>query len=518
MDATDTTQTTPREPVGNARKWGTLAITCLATVLLGIDLTVLHLAIPSLVAELAPSATQILWIADIYGFALGGLLVTMGNLGDRVGRKRLLLIGVSMFGLASAATAYAPTPELLIASRALLGIAGATIMPSTLSIVRNVFTDPKERTAAIGLSTAMASAGIALGPIIGGGLLTHFWWGSVFLINLPVMALIFVAGMFVLPESSDPRPGRLDLPSVALSTFGLVTVIYAIKEAAHGGVANPEVWIAAAAGLTALVAFARRQTRIDRPLIDVHLFRRPAFTGSVGAALVATFAISVVSLIFSQLLQLVWGWAAWNTGLAMLPSVAGILVGAVLAAPLVSRLGRAAVVALGLGFAGLGLLGLVLADADGGYPPIAIAQVVLGLGAAATFTITSDTVLATVPKERAGAAAAISETAYELGGAVGIALLGSVLSSGYRARLELPEGALPPDTAAAVGDSVGAAMAAAAELPAHLAATVTELAGEAYAEAVRGTAVTGAAMLAVTAVLALIALRGLPKVIEDGDH
>jgi DHA2 family multidrug resistance protein-like MFS transporter len=496
-----------------SRKWGTLAIACLAMLLLSIDLTVLHLAVPKLVEDLAPSASQVLWIADIYGFTLAALLVTMGNVGDRIGRKRLLLIGTVMFGAASALTAYAPTPELLIAARALLGVAGATIMPSTLSIVRNVFTDPKERTTAVGIWSSVSAIGFALGPIVGGVLLDHFWWGSVFLINIPVVALILFAGLTVLPESRNPHPGRIDLVSVPLSAIGVLGLIYALKEAADGG-AIQRVIVAAAIALTALAVFVRRQTRLAEPLIDVRLFRRRAFAASVGAELVAIFAMLAMSLVFAQYFQLVVGWSPLVAGLAGLPGGLAAGAGGALAGPLVHRWGRGPVVALGLvmtatGFAMFSRLGV---DVD--YPYLLVAMIVQGVGMGFTFAVTNDTMLASVPKERAGAAGAISETAHEMGGALGIAVLGTVLNAAYRGALALPAG-LPAEAENTARDTLGGAIEAAFTLPAGTGETVVGAAREAFVHGIHVTVLTGAAILLCLAVAAFLALRGVPKVIHE---
>ncbi|MFC0861348.1 DHA2 family efflux MFS transporter permease subunit [Sphaerimonospora cavernae] len=500
-----------------SRKWGTLVIACLAMLMLSLDLTVLHLAVPKLTEALTPSATQMLWIVDIYGFALAALLVTMGNVGDRIGRKRLLLLGAVTFGAASAATAYAPNPELLIVARALLGIAGATIMPSTLSLVRNVFTDPKERTTAVGIWSSVTAVGFSLGPIVGGALLDHFWWGSVFLINLPVIALIFFAGLAVLPESRNPRPGRIDLVSVPLSAIGVLGLIYALKEAAaHGGAVQGRIVAAAAVGLAALVVFVVRQTRLAEPLIDVRLFRRRAFAASVGATLVAIFAMLAMSLVLAQYFQLVVGWSPLIAGLAGMPGGLAGGVGGALSGSLVHRWGRGPVVALGLiltatGFAMFSRLGV-----DVYYPYLLVAMIIQGVGMGFTFSVTNDTVLASVPKERAGAASAISETAQEMGGALGIAVLGSVLSSAYRGDLKLPAG-LPAEVVAQARDTLGGAIQAAATLPDDAAGAVIRAAREAFVHGIHVTVLTGAAILLCLAVAALFALRGVPKVIPEHD-
>ncbi|MEV8635512.1 MFS transporter [Streptosporangium sp. NPDC051023] len=495
-------------------RWGTLAIACLAMLLLAVDLTVLHLAAPKLVQDMRPSATQFLWIVDVYGFALAGLLVTMGNVGDRIGRKRLLLVGMAAFGGASALTAYAMTPELLIAARALLGVAGATIMPSTLSMIRNVFTDPKERATAVGIWSSVSALGFALGPVIGGALLDRFWWGSVFLVNVPVAALIVAVGAFVLPESRNPRPGRLDVVSVPLSVAGVIAVIYALKTAAHDGVTAPSVWAAAALGLVSLTVFVRRQTLLAEPLIDVRLFRHRAFSGSVGANVVCIFSMLAASLAFAQYFQLVLGWSPLVSGLAGLPGGLSAAVGGILATPLVGVIGRARVVALGLVMSAAGFVLYSRFGTDTGYAYMVVAMVVTAVGNGFTFAVTSDTILASVPRERAGAASAIAETGQEIGGALGIAVLGSVLNSAYRDNLRLPS-EVPTRAAEQIGESLGGALQTAAALPAEVAETVARAARQAFVEGMQTTLVTGAALLAVLAVAVLLALRGVPPVIPE---
>jgi DHA2 family multidrug resistance protein-like MFS transporter len=492
-------------------KWSCLAIACLATLLLSLDLTVLHLALPRLVTDLGASATQLLWIGDVYGFALAGLLITMGNLGDRIGRKRLLLIGAAAFGAASVVTAYAPDPELLIAARALLGVAGATIMPSTLSIVRNVFTEPAERTAAIGIWSGMSAAGFAVGPVVGGLLLDHFWWGSVFLINVPIMVLVLVGGIVVLPESRNPDAGRLDLTSVALSVAGVVAVVYAIKEAAHKGAGHADVRVAGVAGVVLLGLFVWRQTRLAEPLIDVRLFARRAFSASILTNLLAIFAMSAMMLMFAWYLQLVLGWSPLQAGLAQLPGGLSAAAGGLLAARLIHHLGRNGVVALGLAMNAGSFLYYSTLGAELNYLTLLPVMVAGGVGIGFAFTVNNDNVLATAPRERAGAAAAVSETAFELGGALGIAILGTVLTGAYRAHLELPAGV----PAEAARESMAGAVGAAAALPAGEAGQLMEAARAAFLAGVHLTSLVTAALLAVVALLALVGLRGVPKEIPE---
>ncbi|MEO3875074.1 MFS transporter [Nonomuraea sp. B12E4] len=492
-------------------KWSCLAIACLATLLLSLDLTVLHLALPRLVTDLGASSTQLLWIGDIYGFALAGLLVTMGNVGDRIGRKRLLLIGAAAFGVASVITAYAPNAELLIAARTLLGVAGATIMPSTLSIIRNVFTDPGERTTAVGIWSGMSAAGFALGPVVGGLLLDHFWWGSVFLINVPIMVVVLVGGVLVLPESSNPHAGRLDLISVALSFAGIVTTVYAIKEAAHKSLEHTDVLAAGIAGMALLGLFGWRQTRLAEPLIDVRLFRRRAFTASIYTNLLSIFAMSAMMLMFAWYLQLVLGWSPLQAGLAQIPGGLSGAVGGVLAAKLIHRIGRNGVVALGLAMNAGAFLYYSTLGTELNYLVLLPVMIIGGLGIGFAFTVNNDNVLATAPRERAGAAAAVSETAFELGGALGIAILGTVLNSAYRANLVLPAG-VPGEAAR---ESIAGAVGTAATLPPDQAGRLVQAAQAAFIEGVHLTSLVTAGLLAVVAVLALVGLRGVPKVIPE---
>ncbi|SMC97677.1 MFS transporter [Lentzea albidocapillata] len=410
------------------RKWAALGVLALALLLIAVDGTVLALAIPALQQDLGPSTSEVLWIGDIYSFVLGGLLVTMGTLGDRIGRKKLLLTGAFGFGLASLLAAFAPSAGWLIVARALLGVAGATIMPSTLSIIRNLFTDPAERTRAVAVWAATATAGATLGPLIGGVLLEHFWWGSVFIINLPVMAALLVFGAWWLPESRDPNPGPFDLVSALLSAVGVVPLVYAVKEIALVG----PTWAALAAalvGTAGLWLFVRRQQASKHPMIDVALFRQPAFSGAVGSSMIAIFALTGLVFFLSQYFQNVLGYSPLEAGLRELPlGVAAVLV-VVVIGPLVRLLGSGRAIALGL-LASAG--GLTIVGFSAGYGAIAVALVMLGAGVGLALTLTTDAVVSAVPADKAGAASAVSETAYELGAALGIAVLGTLLSAWAR--------------------------------------------------------------------------------------
>lgn len=480
------------------RAWLALIVLTLAVVLLAVDGTVLTLAIPALTADLGPTSTQILWMGDIYSFMLAGLLVTMGNVADRFGRKRLLLLGSVGFGVSSALAAFAPNPELLIAARALLGVFGATIMPSTLSILRNLFDDPRQRATAIAVWAAGATGGAAIGPLVGGVLLEHFWWGSVFLLNVPVMIVIVAAGLVLLPESRNPAGNRIDLTSAALSVAFIVPLVYAIKHLAGSGF-GLSVVLSAAIGAAAGALFIRRQRHLAHPLVDVSLFRVPAFAGAVIAETIAIFAFVGLLFFFSQYLQLVRELGPLQAGLVELPAtIASMLVIAV-ASTVLTRLGRGRAIAVGMTTSAIGVVVLAGAEAAPGYWLLCAAIAICGLGAGLSTTLATDAVVGAVPKERAGAASSISETAYELGVALGIAVLGSVQTALYRARLDVT--ALPDDLGSAVEDSLASAAAALEHAGPDGAATMDN-AQHAFTGAMQITSLIAAVLLAVAAVTA----------------
>jgi DHA2 family multidrug resistance protein-like MFS transporter len=413
------------------REWIGLAVIALPSMLYSMDLTVLYLAVPSLTTDLQPSASQLLWITDIYGFLIAGLLITMGTLGDRIGRRRLLMIGAAAFGAASVLAAFSTSAEMLIAARALLGVAAATLAPSTLSLIRNMFHNPRQRTVAIGLWVTSYSAGAAIGPLIGGVLLAHFWWGSVFLISVPVMALLLAVGPRLLPESRDPNPGRFDLSSSALSLVSVLAVIYGVKRIAEGDAgALPALSIAL--GLLVGAVFLRRQGKLADPMIDLRLFRATAFSTAVGANALALFAVFGMDLYIAQYLQLVLGMSPFEAGLWLLPGAFGFIFGSNLAPMMAARVSTGHVVAGGAALAALGLAMLTQVGAESGLVMLVAGSIVMAVGAALVITLGTDLVVGAAPAERAGAASAISETGLELGGALGIALLGSIGTAVYR--------------------------------------------------------------------------------------
>ncbi|MFI8461698.1 MFS transporter [Kitasatospora sp. NPDC085464] len=490
------------------QRWTGLAVLVLAVTVVALDATVLSLAIPSISETLRPSGTQLLWIGDSYSFVLAGLLVSMGALSDRIGRKKLLLAGAAAFGAASLLAAYAPGPGWLILARALLGVAGATIMPSTLSLIRSLFPDDRERATAIGIWGAAATAGAALGPVVGGVLLEHFWWGSVFLMNIPVLLLLLGLGAWLLPESKDPKPGRWDVLSVVLSMAGVIGVVYAIKEAAAHGVTRWDVPVAFVLGAAALTGFVRRQLRLETPLLDVRLFRDRRFTAAVSASLISLVGLSGVIFVVSQYLQLVRGYQPLQAGLAELPAFAGSVVGGLLTARVARRFGArtaltACLLTMGLGVGALGWL-----EQDTTYLLLAASFLLVGTAEGVVYTLGADLVLRAAPADKAGAASAVSETAYELGTALGIALVGSVVGSVFANGLVVPAGT-DPAAAARAGESLGSAVEVAQGLPAEVAQPLLASAKQVFVGGMNGAGLLAAALLVGAAVMAWRLLRGL---------
>ncbi len=457
----------PCPPRATAREWVGLAVIALPCVLASMDLTVLFLAVPALTADLEPTATQLLWITDIYGFVLAGMLITMGTLGDRIGRRRLLLIGGATFGVCSILAAFSSSAETLIAARALLGLAGATLAPSTLSLIRNMFRDLGQRQFAIGVWATCFSVGSAIGPIVGGFMLEHFWWGSVFLLGVPVMTLLLALGPRYLPEYRDPDPGRFDIPSAALSLVAVLAVVVGIKRIAEHGVVDATALAAVALGLALGVAFVVRQRRLADPLVPLEVFARPAFSTALIAISTGSFVAAGTFLFVSQYLQLIADLSPLTAGLWLVPAAGAFIVGAMLTPLLVRRFRAGLVMAVALLISGAGFAFMsTTIDADGGFAGLVAATVVVDLGIAIAITIGINLILGTAPPERAGVASGISETGLEFSGALGIAILGSVGAAVYRSEVEgsLPAG-LPGGVAEAAGDSLPAASAAAARVP-----------------------------------------------------
>ncbi|MFJ6073014.1 MFS transporter [Streptomyces sp. NPDC093065] len=490
---------TTNPSLAGRREWTALGVLMLPLLLVSMDVSVLYFAIPAISADLEPTGTQQLWIFDIYGFVLAGLLMTMGSVGDRIGRRRLLLAGAAAFGTASLVAAYANSAETLIAARAVLGIGGATLMPSTLALVRTMFADPAQRAKAIALWSGVMTAGVALGSVLSGVLVEYFWWGSVFLVNLPAMALLLVLGPFLLPESKDPAPGRFDWPSVPLSMAAVLPVVYGLKEIPSEGW-NVRYVVSVTVGLLFAALFVHRQRTTASPMISPALFRGHGFAPAVTLNLVSAFGMMGSAFFTTQYLQSVLGKSAMEAALwALLPSVP-IGFAAPVATSLVQRgVHRAHVVTAGFAIAACGYGLLALAGTDSMWL-VLTACGVLASGIVMVMSQLMDLALGTVPVERAGSASSLMETGTEFGGALGMAVLGSIGTAVYRH-------GVPDSAPAAAHETLGGALAVADGLPGRAGDALATAAREAFTQGMQGAAIAGAAILVGAAVLTTATLR-----------
>jgi DHA2 family multidrug resistance protein-like MFS transporter len=433
----------------------------------------------------------------------------MGTLGDRIGRRRLLLIGAAAFGVVSLLAAFSTSPEMLIVSRALLGIAGATLAPSTLSLIFSMFKDPRQRSVAIAVWISAFSAGSAIGPVLGGILLEHFWWGSVFLLALPVMGLLLVLGPIVLPEYRDPDAGRLDIASAVLSLVAVLAIVFGLKQIAQDGLGFVAV-LSIIVGLTVGAVFVRRQFTLADPMIDLQLFRIRAFSASLAVNFLTIFVAIGYFLFVAQYLQLVVGLSPLQAGLWSVPSALGFIVGSQLAPRIVRRVRAAYVIGAGLAVAAVGLAVLSQVSGSSGLAIVIAGSVVISLGLAPVMSLTTELIVGSAPPERAGAASGISETAVELGGALGISILGSIGVALYRADIStsLPAG-VPPASVAVARDTLGGAVGVAGQLPGQLGTELLQVAREAFVHGMQVAASISAVFAITVAVVAVTMLRGI---------
>ncbi|GLW07275.1 MFS transporter [Microtetraspora sp. NBRC 13810] len=476
------------------REWIGLAVLALPALLASLELTVTHLALPAISRDLGATGEQTLWIVDVYAFLLAGSLITMGAVGDRIGRRRLLLIGAAAYGVGSAVAAYAPDAGTLIVVRALLGVAGSTLMPSVLSLTAAMFTDPRQRTVAIGVVISSVSGGTAVGPLVGGWLLERFWWGSAFLLGVPVMLVLLVAGPLLLPERREDRPGRLDPVSAVLSLAAVLPMVYGLKRIASDGPG----WAAAlavAAGLALAVVFARRQLGLADPLIDLRAFAVPAYSVALGTLAVGIFVLWGANYAIAQYLQLVHGLSPFAAGLWTAPSAAGVIAGSTLAPRIVRRVRPEAVIGTGLALSAVGFTVLTQVGGAGGLGWLVAGSVIVSAGLGPMMALATDLVVAAAPPGRAGSAAALSSTAPQLGGALGIAILGSVITAVYRDRTA---GVVP-----VAEDGLAGAVAAAGRIGAEALA----VARAAFTAGFQVTAAASAVLMVVTAVLVTTTAR-----------
>jgi len=494
------------------REWLGLGVLTLACLVYVMDLTVLHLAVPAISRDLRPRSVELLWIIDIYGFMVAGFLITMGTLGDRIGRRRVLLAGAAAFGAASILAAFSSSAEMLILSRALLGVAGATIAPSTLSLIFAMFEDPKERSTAVGVWVSAFSAGGVVGPILGGILLAQFWWGSVFLLAVPVMAALLILGPRLLPEYRDPAAGRLDLVSVVLSLVAILSLIFGLKQAAQDGF-GPMPLGAIVLGLIVGGLWVRRQLKSDDPMFDLGLFRIPRFTTSLLINFLAIFLAIGYFFFVAQYMQLVLGLTPLEAGLWSLPEAVGFLLGPNLAPRIVRHVRPAYLMAGGFLLAGVGLaiLSTIAPGTQNGLALVVIASAIIALGLGPVFGLTTELIVGSAPPERAGAATGMSETGSEVGGALGLSMLGLIGLAIYRSRIvdSLPDG-VPPEAVAAARDTLGAAVEIASALPGTTGQALLRAAQGAFVEGMQIAALISVVLSVVVAVITFVGLRHVP--------
>jgi DHA2 family multidrug resistance protein-like MFS transporter len=497
------TMTTAPQLRAGRREWAGLAVLMIPVLLISIDNTVLGFAIPAISTGLHPTGVQLLWIVDIYPLMLAGLLVAMGSLGDRVGRKKLLIIGSSGFGAASLLAAFSPSAEMLIVSRALLGLFGATLMPSTLSLIRNVFDHDKDRRIAIATWAAMFSGGAALGPIVGGMLLEHFHWSSVFFINLPLIALFIPAAALLLPESKDPNPGRFDPISIVLSMLALAPLVYAIKHSMAEG-ADMLFWVSLSISLVGGASFALRQLATPNPMLDVRLFANRVFTSAVASNLLSVMGLAGFLYFGTQLLQLVLGLSPVDAALVLIPGLATSIAAGYLVVPIVARFEPRVVVPCALVLNAVGM-GIVAFTPEHSVAGMLVAFLILGLGIGAAEVITNDLILAAVPARKAGAASAISETAYEFGSVLGTTVLGGLTTFVFGSALRTDIGAKADQPQF---ETLGSALEHAGSMSAAASERITEAAVSAFDFGVQWAAGAAVVLVLIAAVVTSFGLKG----------
>ncbi|MGO4459123.1 MFS transporter [Streptomyces sp. M-16] len=498
---------------GGANRWAVLAVLCVSLVLVALDATILHVAVPSVTEDLRPGAVELLWIVDAYPLVCASLLILFGTLGDRVGRRRILLLGYGLFGCASAIAALADNAQVLIAARALLGIGGAMIMPATLSILRQVFPDRRERALAIGIWTAVAAIGAASGPVLGGFLVQHYWWGSVFLINIPLMALILPLGHWLLPESRGAADGPWDVLGALMAAGGVLGVVLGVKRlGAERHLLDPEALVPLALGAALLILFVRRQSRHEHPLIDMRMFSRAAFSTSVGCIVLAMLALVGLELIAVQYLQLVLRLSPLETGLRLLPLTFAAMAAGATGSYTLQRVGPRRMVSLGFVLTAAAVLLLTLMGQQDRPVLLTIGFVLLGFGLQTTLFAAYESMLSEAPADTAGGAASIGETSYQLGAGMGIALLGSVMNAAYAPGLTGLPG-VPADAARDAAHSLGEAYQVAAHLGGPAGDSLHAAARHAFVHGLHVTLVVSAGLLLAGAVMAL----KLPRTMDGAE-
>lgn len=488
------------------RRWAILAVICSSLLVVVIDVTVLHVAAPAITADLDPTALQLLWIIDVYPLIAAPLLVASGALGDRFGRKRMLIGGMALFGLASLAATFAPTAEALIAARAVLGVGGAMIMPPTMSIIRDVFRDRGERVRAVGIWSAVSAGGAAIGPLIGGFLVEHLWWGAVFLINVPIVLLIIPVTMRLLPESRAASPPPWDGLAVAATVIGILGLAFGLKEGARYGFGNPEALLPLFAGIGCLAWFTRKQLRVPVPLLNVRLFARSEFAVAVGCVMLSMFGLIGIEFFVAQYLQLVLGLGAFEAALRLVPVMLSTLVGGLLAAKVLGRLGTRWTISLGLAGTGIGLIPMLALGLADQYYLLWPSFLVIGFTLEVALVAANDVIISSVPADEAGQAAAIEETAYELGGGFGVAVLGSIMAIVYTGQIGPTEGVSGVGIANAE-ESLARAMEISEGMSSTVAEPLIETARLAFISGFHVAIAVSIALVAVSAAISAVLLR-----------
>ncbi|MFI9775160.1 MFS transporter [Streptomyces sp. NPDC051956] len=493
-----------------ANRWVVLVVLCTSLLLVALDATVLHVAVPAVTQDLRPSAVQLLWIVDAYPLICAALLILFGTLGDRVGRRRVLLLGYGLFGVASALAVFASTPHILILARALLGVGGAMIMPATLSILRAVFPDRRERAVAIGVWSAVAAVGAATGPVLGGFMVEHFWWGSVFLINIPLMAIMLPLGRLILPESKGRSDGPWDVVGAFMAAVGMLGVVYGVKRlGVDRDLLDPSAVGPFLVGAAVLIVFVRRQKRREHPLIDMKMFARPAFSTAVGCIVLAMLALVGLELIAVQYLQLVLGLSPLATGVRLLPLTFAAMAAGVLGSAQLRRFGPRRMVSAGFVLTAAAVLMLTLMGQHDRPSLLTFGFILLGFGLQTTLFGAYESMLSEASAEDAGGAAAIGETSYQLGAGMGIALLGSVMNAAYAPGIARVAG-VPGSASAHAGNSLGEAYQVATRLGGTAGEALRSAARVAFVHGLHVTLFVSAGLLLLGAVAAL----RLPKRME----
>ena len=516
-----TMRTALRDPeVAYRGRWITLLVLCISLMVIVIDNTILNVALPTLSRPpsqggLGATASQLQWIVDSYTLVFAGLLLTAGSLGDRYGRYRFLAVGLTVFGIGSALSAVATSADMLIATRSIMGIGGAFIMPATLSIITNVFTDPRERGKAIGIWAGVSAVGLGLGPITGGFLLEHFWWGSIFIVNVPVVIIGLVLGYAFIPESKDPSHAQLDPVGAVLSIVSLGVLLWAIIEAPSKGWGDPEIVAAFVVGVGLLAAFLLWELHSSHPMLDMHFFENPRFSAASGAIALVFLSLFGTLFLLTQYLQSVLGYSTMEAGAVLLPQAATIMICAPLSNTWVQKFGNKIVVATGLSIVTTALLLFVTFEPDSSVLHVIVITMMMGAGMANVMAPCTDSIMGSLPRAKAGVGSAVNDTTRQMGGAIGVAVFGSIMASHFTSSItEKLAGDLPARVLSAVGNNVGQAVGLAEQTHGPLSAQIANAAKESFVGGLHiiGLAAAGITLIAVVGVLLFLPARARDEV------